>query len=68
MLSAANTHDSTLFEPLPDTNPDRARPPRPGGPATMPTGRAARRQGLRLPPLPDPPRYQGPYRPARDRG
>lgn len=37
----------------------------------MPTGQAARRQGLRLPPLPplpDPPRNQGPYRPARIEG
>jgi hypothetical protein len=66
MLSAANTHDSMLCEPLLDTNPTVRGHHGRVGPATIPTGQAARRQGLRLPPLPDPPRYQGPYRPARD--
>jgi hypothetical protein len=70
LLSPANTHDSMLFEPLLETNPGVRRSPPPPGP-TSPTAReAARRQGLRLPPLSPPPapaRDQGPHLPPRHR-
>jgi transposase len=69
LISAANTHDSKLFEPLLDTNPGVSRP-RPPWAATTSAREAARGQGLRLPALPRlpaPARDQGPHRPPRCR-
>lgn len=69
MLSAANTHDSMLFEPLLDTDPTvRGHHGRAGRPRCRPDKLHADKgyDYPPLPPLPDPPRYQGPYRPARD--
>jgi transposase len=71
LLSAANTHDSKLFEPLLQNNPTvRGRRGRSGS-ASVQAGEVARRQGLRLsslPRLPAPARDQGPHRAARHRG
>ena len=66
MLSAANTHDSMLFEPLLDTNPTvRGHHGRAGRPRCRPDKlHADKGYGYRR--YLTPPRYQGPYRPARD--
>jgi transposase len=66
LLSAANVHDSRLFEPLLDAVPP-IRPVRRS--AAEAAGQAARRQGLRLRPLPQAGRREAsrPGSPARGR-
>src|SRR4051794_29410682 len=64
LLTAANVHDSTVLEEAPDAVPPSA------GPATPAPAEAARRQGVRLPPLPPrlpQARHRPAHRPARDR-
>jgi hypothetical protein len=51
-LSAANTHDSMLLEPMVDAVPPGQGPARAAWAAAQAPGRAALRQGVRLPALP----------------